>query len=171
VNPSPDCDPHSVGAPVPHFAPIDLPGTTMPDDLDCAPLTGSANCNPNEVDLTTDSVQPRDLSVGLEQFRTYMEDASGPDVRIVPVYSNFDSVADTYDVIGWAAVSWTVHPKDDLSLPGSDPNRFEIDVSFHKLFVDSTRLTGPGVPAAEYDFGVEALGLTGCKSIPDGCGG
>ena len=34
---------------VPHFGPIDIPGSSL-NDLNCAPLSGPANCNPTEVD-------------------------------------------------------------------------------------------------------------------------
>jgi hypothetical protein len=163
-DPTAGCDVHGSGVAVPHFAPIALPGSSL-TNLGCAPLSGLANCNSTEIDLDSNPDQPRDPLLLKTDFRRAVENAEGTDVRIVPVYDDFtpDPSAPSYHLIGWAAVSWTVRPF-------TEPN-FEIDVSFHKLFVDSTRLTDPGIPAAPYDFGVEAVGLTGCKSIPDGCGG
>jgi hypothetical protein len=64
-------------------------------------------------------------------------------------------------VIGWAYYQFETNVVFDTSDPtGTTIERIELTGTFHKLFVDGSRLSEDGFGGSLNDFGVRAIGLT-----------
>ena len=130
--------------------------------LTCDPLVaGSANCPQFEVSVPTApgfSLVPRlrrDAVVHFDadDLRSALQ-AAGSWPHLVAVYDDFDVGTQEFRVIGWAAFSFSVDPGDSGPV-------VHITGTFHKLLVDSSRLSSSGLGGGQYDFGVRAVGLSG----------
>jgi hypothetical protein len=165
------------------FTPIALPNvdtTNFSTFVSCDPtVAGSPNCNQQDAESSNVSADgclpagdtppcwyPRVTWVDPDTtFNELSNDlqAAGAYPHLVAIYDRLERLVpgDTttpafYHVVGWASYSFTATV--DLG-PGGVP-QIQLDGTFHKLFLDSSKLSSSGQGGGNNDFGVRALGLS-----------